>query len=175
MEGIIRQLLQLGRDEVGRRRPVELDPLVRGAVEAVAEEARRSGVRLDLRPPTRPVPVDVDPRRIEEAIRYLLRNALQAAPGGQVRISWERSLAHVILTVDDDGPGVPDDVRARVFEPFYTTKPHGEGAGLGLAVVQGVVEDHNGRIVVDGSPLGGARFSVTLPTPDGQGREVAKQ
>jgi len=172
MEGIIRQLIELGRDASGRRRRVQLDALVRGAADAVADAADCSGVRLELRPPTHPVRVDADARRLEEAILHLLRNALQAAPGGRVRISWKRSGAAVALEVEDDGSGVPDELRARIFEPFYTTKAHGEGAGLGLAVVHGTVEDHGGRIVADRSPLGGARFSVSLPAPLGIDEEM---
>ena len=67
------------------------------------------------------------------------------------------------LRIEDDGPGVPEDLWERVIEPFYTTKPPGEGTGLGLSVVNGIVSEHNGSLDIGRSELGGARFSVHLP------------
>jgi signal transduction histidine kinase len=71
------------------------------------------------------------------------------------------------LTVDDNGPGVPTDARERIFDPYVTTKEN--GTGLGLAIVRKIVLDHGGDVHVDDgpSPLGGARFVVTLPTVEG--------
>jgi two-component system cell cycle sensor histidine kinase/response regulator CckA len=70
------------------------------------------------------------------------------------------------FAVEDSGPGVPVDLRARIFEPFFTTKPPGQGSGLGLSVVQGIVEQHRGRIRVCSGALGGARFEVYLPATE---------
>ena len=107
--------------------------------------------------------VEADVRRLEEAVGNIVRNAVQAAPGGHVRVAWRRSEAGAELLVEDDGQGVPDEARDRIFDPFFTTKDSGQGTGLGLAVVHGVVEDHAGRIDVERSTLGGARFKVHLP------------
>lgn len=68
----------------------------------------------------------------------------------------------VRVEVEDDGPGIPEDVRARIFEPFYTTKGAGEGLGLGLSICQDIVQQHGGRIGLSSKP-GCTRFSVTLP------------
>ena len=70
---------------------------------------------------------------------------------------------HAVITVDDDGPGIPPELLNRVFDPFYTTKPEGEGTGLGLSVSAGIVADHHGKIAATQRPGGGARFSVELP------------
>ena len=67
----------------------------------------------------------------------------------------------MVIDVADDGPGVPDDLRDRIFNPFFTTKPR--GSGLGLAIVRKIVDAHDGRIVVTRLGTGGARFRVTLP------------
>lgn len=79
------------------------------------------------------------------------------------RRSPGRRTREVRFAVDDDGEGVAADVADRMFEPFFTTKPTGAGAGLGLAVVQGIVEEAGGRIEVGESPLGGARFAIAFP------------
>jgi two-component system, cell cycle sensor histidine kinase and response regulator CckA len=75
----------------------------------------------------------------------------------------EHAGEHVRFSVDDSGPGIPEELRARIFEPFFSTKPPGQGSGLGLSVVQGIVEQHLGQIEVRSSALGGARFDVFLP------------
>jgi signal transduction histidine kinase len=69
----------------------------------------------------------------------------------------------VQIAVEDNGPGIPADIRPHLFEPFVTSKPAGEGTGLGLAVCRGLVEAGGGSLTAEESPLGGARFVVELP------------
>jgi signal transduction histidine kinase len=69
---------------------------------------------------------------------------------------------HVVIAVEDNGPGIPPDVMPRIFEPFFTTKAKGEGTGLGLGIVKQIVDKHGGRIEVASQP-GRTRFSVRLP------------
>jgi two-component system, NtrC family, sensor kinase len=163
MEAIIRQLMDFGRSGTGRRRHVPLEQVVQGAVAATSEVARRTGTRIELGETDPSISVLLEPRRTEEAITNLLRNACQAAAGGLIRIGYRATPGHARLVIEDDGPGIPEEIRSRIFEPFFTTKPSGEGSGLGLAVVHGIVEGHGGRITVDESSLGGARFTLSLP------------
>ncbi|NOK14637.1 ATP-binding protein, partial [Corallococcus exercitus] len=87
-----------------------------------------------------------------------------AGEGGRVEVSIAADADGASrVAVSDSGPGLPPDVRARLFEPFFTTKP--SGTGLGLAVSQAIAEAHGGRIDVDAGPLGGARFTLSLPAP----------
>ena len=163
MEAIIRQLMEFGRSDTGRRRDASLEQIVRGAVGAASEVARREGTRIEVGATSPELSASVEARRVEEAITSLLRNACQASPGGCVRIGYHPAPDGVRIIVEDDGPGIPNEIRTRVFEPFFTTKPSGEGSGLGLAVAHGIIEEHGGRIGVDASPLGGARFTLQLP------------
>jgi signal transduction histidine kinase len=110
---------------------------------------------------------------LRNVLANLVENAVQAAEGAgskpEIRIAVAPSPAErgARLTVDDNGPGVPADARERIFDPYVTSKEH--GTGLGLAIVRKIVLDHGGDIRVDDqpSPLGGARFVVTLPTVAG--------
>jgi two-component system, NtrC family, nitrogen regulation sensor histidine kinase NtrY len=100
-----------------------------------------------------------DPLR--RAFANLLRNAAEAMGGrGQIEIGVDRDGQGLAVTVTDHGPGIPEELRHRVFEPYFTTKP--DGTGLGLALVRQTIEAHNGTITVTDTPGGGATFSVVL-------------
>jgi signal transduction histidine kinase len=113
--------------------------------------------------------VEGDDVLLRQAFLNLLRNALEACvqsgvtPKIVVEGTIDGGLARV--TVHDNGPGIPEDQRDRVFRPFFTTKP--SGTGLGLALVQKIVVTHNGRVTVSASPVGGACLQVTLPVSAG--------
>jgi signal transduction histidine kinase len=95
----------------------------------------------------------------------LLSNAADAMPrGGSVRVSL-RALPDgaACLTVADEGHGIPEEIQARIFDPFFSTKEIGKGTGLGLAICHGIVQDHGGDIAVESTEGRGAEFTVTLP------------
>jgi two-component system, NtrC family, sensor kinase len=118
---------------------------------------------------------------LNQVFMNLLTNAAQAigqrmdetGQGGTIHIKTElkRDLSEVpgagkvVITVADDGPGIPPEVLPRIFDPFFTTKDVGQGSGLGLSIVHGIVERHGGTISVDSEVGRGTSFIVTLPTP----------
>ncbi len=109
-----------------------------------------------------------DEAQIQQVLTNLIVNAIQATPlNGRVRCALEHDSSenrdYLIVAVEDNGPGVPDELRERIFEPFFTTKDVGEGTGLGLSIAYGIVQEHQGRLEVKRSELGGARFEVWLP------------
>ena len=112
--------------------------------------------------------VDADPDRLTQALRNLLRNAIvHTEPEGLIRLSAAEHGDRVALVVDDDGPGVPEVDRRRIFDRFARLdasrgRDHG-GAGLGLAIVRAIAEAHGGDAEVTRSPEGGARFVIRLP------------
>jgi signal transduction histidine kinase len=105
------------------------------------------------------------PGQIDQVLMNLLTNAAQAIGdrGGTIRVSGQSRDAQVLLTVSDDGPGIPADVLPRIFDPFFTTKDVGEGSGLGLSIVHGIVERHGGQIDVDSKPGQGTTFTISFP------------
>ncbi|MCZ7683060.1 MAG: ATP-binding protein [Sandaracinaceae bacterium] len=146
-----------GEPRAGRpARPRRLRPLHARA--ARGEGPRHAGARRGA-----PVEAEVDVGQIQQVMTNLVVNAIQAQPeGGRVDVRVQAESDRVLLGVDDHGPGMPDDVRERIFEPFFTTKEVGEGTGLGLSVVHGIVMEHGGRIEVARSDRGTC-FEVSLP------------
>ncbi len=105
-----------------------------------------------------------NPHQLQQVVLNLVLNAVDA-DASRISLQCEQDPAAemCVLTVTDDGPGVPEDKLETIFEPFYTTKPAGQGTGLGLAVVRGIVKDHGGTIEAERGPEGGMRFVVRLP------------
>jgi two-component system, NtrC family, sensor kinase len=102
--------------------------------------------------------------QLNQAFLNLLMNACDAiGDSGRITIRTRAENGHVRLEFEDDGPGIPADVRDRVFEPFYTTKPVGQGTGLGLSLTHGIIERHAGRIWVESDSGVGTRFVIELP------------
>jgi signal transduction histidine kinase len=118
--------------------------------------------------PGAPLRAAVDKQMLRRVLINLVRNAVQALRDakkgrGQVQVSAEADEAGIAISVEDDGPGVPEEMRDRIFDPYFTTKS--DGTGLGLAIVKKIVVEHGGSIDVSSSPLGGARFVIHLPAP----------
>ncbi len=161
---IVAELVAITRSDEVRR--IETD--VRGVVEAAADQAlvyRRGKVSLVKELPKDPVMANVDPLRLQHALVNILKNAFQAAVKGSVTIRLETTPDSFSVGVTDTGAGMDDEVRTRLFQPFFTTKPRGEGVGLGLALAKAVVDAHHGSIAVATQPGTGSTFTIRLPRP----------
>lgn len=107
-------------------------------------------------------PVLVDANQIRQALLNLIRNAVEASPAGQkVLVRIDALDGHARIEIEDRGPGIPAQRRAHIFEPFFTTKT--QGTGLGLAMTQQIIEEHQGQIEALAAPDGGTIFVITLP------------
>lgn len=123
-------------------------------------------VRLSLERPEVALPIHMDKGNFELMILNLASNARDALPdGGSFRITASRNdTPHLLtLTLSDNGPGIPESIQASVFTPFFTTKPKGEGTGLGLSLARDIVVDAGGEIGIECPPEGGTSVHITLP------------
>jgi signal transduction histidine kinase len=128
------------------------------AVERPAAEAR--GATLEIAGAGALV-ASVDQHKLRQIVHNLVHNAVEAvATGGHVVVTVTGDHEHVRLAIEDDGPGIPDAIQRRIYEPFFTTKD--AGTGLGLSIVHGMVTLHGGTITIDSSTRG-TRFDVVLP------------
>ena len=125
------------------------------------------------------LPVLADPTQIHQIIMNMCTNAIQAMEedGGTLSITLQKTghpaghaarlpkseAGYLELTIQDTGVGIPQDIKYRIFDPYFTTKEKGQGTGLGLSVVHGIVQAHNGDISVDSTPGRGTTFTIYLP------------
>lgn len=167
LERLLSDLLDLDRLQRGiitpQRRPTDIDALVRHSVDEAVEHWKRP-VEVDVQPIT----ASVDAAKVERILENLLSNAMRHTPEG-ARV-WVRAYAQdggVTIVVEDEGPGVPEDMREAIFEPFRqvpgSRSEHSPGVGVGLSLVKRFAELHGGRVWMQEREGGGASFRVFLP------------
>lgn len=147
--------------------PVELDTLVLNLFEAFEPIAAQKNIALSVSLPETSIPaVSCDRERITQVLAILLHNAISYTPaGGHVRLLLSRGGKNTLLSVEDDGPGIPDSEKEQIFERFYRTeKSRTEKGhfGLGLSIACEIVHAHHGKISVKDTPGGGSTFTVTI-------------
>ncbi|MEO7736011.1 MAG: ATP-binding protein [Kofleriaceae bacterium] len=147
---------------------LDLNELVRSALALYQGGAAPIDITLFA-----PLPqIDADKNQLNQVVLNLVENARDAIgqrPDGHITVSTRLGEAgdRALLIVDDNGPGIPGDLKDKVFAPYFTTKHAKGGTGLGLAIVHRIVSDHGGRIAVADTPGGGARFAIELPLRNG--------
>jgi two-component system, OmpR family, sensor histidine kinase KdpD len=169
LDRIVANLLSLSRIETGslhpERQAVDVGELAATCSRRLGRLLRHVAIKLDV---DDDVPlVDADYTQIDQVLTNLLENAARHAPAGTtILLGAHRRDGAVEVFVEDEGPGVPDGLRERVFEPFWRGD-QSSSSGVGLAICRAVVEAHGGTICVESPPGGGARFVFTLPARDG--------
>ena len=188
MDSLTSNILELSRFDAGIARPVfvvaDIRASVQLAVEQAAAGARRAGVAVDERVPTRKVLVRHDAALVGQAVANLVANALKfTTRGGSVLVSVQLlSTGAATVTVRDTGVGISSDELPRIFDRFYrgteglaatSRAARATGSGLGLAIVKSIVDMHAGRIVVESLPGEGTSFALTFPAdPEAVEEEV---
>ena len=160
---IVSRLLAYCRQAARELGEADLNEVVREAVDQLGEQWQQKG--LELRLALSPLPrIPADRGGLRQIVTNLLLNARDAVQGtGVIEISTSDHGDTVGLEVRDNGPGICDEAMARLFVPFFTTKPPGKGTGLGLSMSLKIVEEHSGRLWAENAAEGGARFCMLLP------------
>lgn len=176
---LTRQLLTFAsRDAI---RPVELpaDQAIESSLVPIRATLPQ-GIRLEWEPGAGPSRIRIDPSQLEQILSNLCSNAVEASPpDGEIRISTllessaqdgadpenaRQSQERLVITIADQGAGIPPEILEKIFDPFFTTKPRGKGIGLGLSTVLGAVRQNGGQIEIQSPPGGGTRIRILLPS-----------
>lgn len=187
---IVESFLDVARRKAPAVEPVDLGGVVNDVIELLSSQARRKGVRFEVELAS-PLTVRADPAQLQQVLLNLLQNALRASQRDNT--VWVRAASSsfqrvpdgpmqssVALTVEDEGPGLPEGKAETVFQPFFTAwrgdSKQAAGTGLGLSVVRTIVADHGGMVRAEERPNGpGARFVTHFPViTDGTAREVTR-
>jgi signal transduction histidine kinase len=160
LQGLTDEYVAFARLPEPDRTTQPINPIVAELVQFVQGEASRGHVEVNLQLAAGEPRAHIDARQVRQLILNLVRNGIDAMPdGGVLRVATALEPGAVVITVRDTGPGIRPEHREQVFEPFFSTKPH--GTGIGLAIVRRIVQEHDGTI--DVTSEGGACFRVRLP------------
>jgi len=169
---IIQKLLVFARQTPPKKTQVDLNQIVEDGLYFFEARCAKAGVELVRKLSSDLPEIIADPAQLNQLIVNLVVNALQAMQGrGRITIQTKAYDRQVCLIVEDNGIGMADDVREQIFIPFFTTKDVGQGTGLGLPVVHGIVTAHGGAINVESNLGCGSRFEIRLPIEEPQNME----
>ena len=162
MERSLQSFLDYARPPHVERQQIDLETVVQNVLGLIRVRAERQRVEVQLVSPVAGVPISADVNQMQQVVLNLTLNALDAMPqGGRLTLTTSRRGDWAELIVADTGPGISEDMRERLFQPFATDKE--TGLGLGLVITRRILEAHGGEVTAENSTRGGAVFHVRLP------------
>jgi len=161
---IMNQLLSFARKRPAERRGVNLESIMIDVLDVLEQRLNTQHIQVIKTVSPQLPKVSADPDHMNQVFLNLILNACQAmSDGGMLSLSLHPTDDFVELTVQDTGSGIPQEQLSKIFDPFFSTKAVGEGTGLGLTVVHGILQEHQGAIRVTSVPGEGTTFVVSLP------------
>jgi PAS domain S-box-containing protein len=162
---VVSRVRALFRKEAQIRELTDMNNLIRSVVRLLRDEAIRRDVSIRLILADELPKISVDPVQLQQVLLNLAMNGMDAmseTAGSRILTirSLQKSRDEALISIEDQGPGVPENISERIFEPFFTTRPN--GTGMGLAICRSIIEMHDGRIWVENGPDGGAIFQFTV-------------
>ena len=174
---VVKNLLDFAREGETEIAPLEIGKIVEDSTRLVANQVRFAKVDLKLDCEANLPRIHGDEQKLKQVFVNLLLNAVDALPpGGQIHIHIKKNKpqGYVLVTVHDNGPGIPEHIQARIFDPFFTTKGQGKGTGLGLSVSRGIIKKLGGYITLASSSGQGTMFTVALPITESPSEIMSK-
>lgn len=164
---IVQSLLSFARRHQPERKPASVNKLIEAAIDILQYQLRTSNIQIKLQlDPDLPAAM-LDSHQMQQVFVNIINNARQAieahGPEGWIKITTETAGANLRISVQDSGPGIPEENLSKIFDPFFTTKEIGKGTGLGLSLCYGIVKEHEGNITPMSRPGEGATFVIELP------------
>ena len=162
LEAMVTEMREFVRRPAAQKQPGNLGPLVQDVLHLFEDTLKEHHIQVRWLEET-PLPeVPFDAQQLRQVLINLIKNALEAMPqGGEIILAGQVAGDNVELQITDSGQGMPPEVVAHIFEPYFTTKE--KGTGLGLAICQNIVQEHGGCLLADSAPGHGSTFTIQLP------------
>ncbi|OGP91246.1 MAG: hypothetical protein A2156_02880, partial [Deltaproteobacteria bacterium RBG_16_48_10] len=161
---MLRNMLSFSKPEEEKRRPIKMNELVEGILLVMEKQMRESNIKVETYFDETLPEVMASTNQMRQVMLNLLKNAKEAMPkGGILTVRTSREDHKVMVTIQDTGIGIPEEIRDKIFEAFFTTKQKVKGVGLGLSVCYGIIKDHGGEIRVESEVDKGTTFIILLP------------
>lgn len=167
---VVRKLVSFARQQTPEKTETNLNAIVEDGLYFLESRCAKAGITVSRELAPSLPSISADPVQLHQALVNIVVNAIQAMPlGGTITVRTTSSDQHVLLGIEDTGIGMSEDVLKNIFTPFFTTKTAGQGTGLGLSVVHGIVSSHGGSIRVESKSGQGSLFEVQLPLSTNRG------
>ncbi|MFH6998681.1 sensor histidine kinase [Flavobacterium sp. FlaQc-57] len=161
---IIKKLMFFSCEMPQQLEPTKLKPLVTFALSFLKQNFQKKEIKNEVFFKNDDLTANIDSIQITQVLFNLLLNAIYISPNKSIiKLIIDSDDLNIYITIEDQGMGIPVAIRHKIFEPFFTTKPSKEGLGLGLSVVHGIVENHNGEIIIKDNFPKGTIFTIRLP------------
>jgi two-component system NtrC family sensor kinase len=161
---LLRNMLSFSKPEEEARKRINVNDLLEGILMVMEKQMREANLQVETYFEEELPEVTASTNQMRQVFLNMFRNAKEATPkGGTLTIRTERQENKVLIHIQDTGVGIPEEIRNRIFEAFFTTKQKVKGVGLGLSVCYGIVKDHTGEIEVESKEGKGSTFTISLP------------
>ncbi len=161
---MLRNMLSFSKPEEEQRQPVHLNELIEGILLIVDKQMQEANVRVKTYFDEKIPPVMASTNQLRQVLLNMFKNAKEAMPkGGTLTVGTGREKDKVLIHIRDTGVGIPEELRSKIFEAFFTTKQKVKGVGLGLSVCYGIIKNHGGEIKVESEEGKGTHFTISLP------------
>ncbi len=161
---MLRNMLSFSKPEEEERRPVKINDLIEGILIVMEKQMKESNIKIETYFDDEIPEIMASTNQLRQVFINMFKNAKEAMPrGGTLTIRTSHEDKNIMIEIQDTGLGIPDEIKDKIFEAFFTTKQKVKGVGLGLSVCYGIIKDHGGEIRVESEEGKGATFTISLP------------
>jgi PAS domain S-box-containing protein len=161
---MLRNMLSFSKPEEEKRRPVKIDELIEGILLVMEKQMRESNIQVETSFDPDIPEVTASTNQMRQVVLNIFKNAKEAMPkGGTLFVKTSKKDHRVLIHIQDTGIGIPEEIKDKIFDAFFTTKQKVKGVGLGLSVCYGIIKDHGGEIKVESEAGKGTTFTISLP------------
>jgi two-component system NtrC family sensor kinase len=161
---MLRNMLSFSKPEEEARKKIDLNNLLEGILLMMEKQMKEANVKIITQFDPEIPQIMASTNQMRQVFLNMFKNAKEAMPkGGTLTVKTETENNTVLIRIEDTGTGIPEGIRSKIFEAFFTTKQKVKGVGLGLSVCYGIIKDHGGEIKVDSEEGKGTTFIISLP------------